>query len=490
MRHFSGAPVEVLRVLHMLAKKDPIHHFVYAQPKAIQKLCTGKYRKGAKKGKPLCLSTVEKCLRLFEAKNIVSHELPRSPDPSGAPRRGRVVVPHEMLCNCHPRACHYVGIERARGIWLRQGNGAVLVAEETADIGGGVALVQNRDDNSEAIPAQVRGDSGPGTREFFGDSGPGTVPGTVTGTVQSDANRLQRSGIEQSPEHFPDTFPEENRAEPFKLSEPEETIEPSEPFRGKGKSGGKGDDDPSSSGLLTNDGKTSTIAFREKPTAPIGSTVSQHFANADAGNILSLITDTLFDEENRSNKPYVIRDPEMNRLKDACLATVRTRGGVTLRSRKDLGDLMYEAARELMDTGGGKAPKAWFPLLDRLRRDAGPIEANNPNPTFSWERPNRDAQFSSPLCYGWLHSLFYNAVKETKTDLKPWEREFVKAGPRGNDVSYRTGWQFIHGLTLYLRENNLEVPGELTAVADWLWNADAAPDKPPAPWREPVVDDR
>lgn len=141
-RHFQkgSALLEVMRVLVKLAANDPVNHYVYATPKAIAKLCTGKFRKGKNRGKPLDITTVEKCLKCLEKLSIVSRELLHSPDVLGKPLRGRVIVPHEKLCERYARVCRYVGPGK-KGVWVPTPGGQVLVADEFADIEDGGAYV-------------------------------------------------------------------------------------------------------------------------------------------------------------------------------------------------------------------------------------------------------------------------------------------------------------------------------------------------------------
>lgn len=109
---------EVVRALEFLAKKNT-DRYVFASPKA---LCAqinrrgGSYRKGAGAGKPLSLSTVEKCLALLQQLQILSPTLRHSPD-SKQPTPGWVLAPHDDCCNTYAKRCAFIGPGK-KGHWV------------------------------------------------------------------------------------------------------------------------------------------------------------------------------------------------------------------------------------------------------------------------------------------------------------------------------------------------------------------------------------
>jgi hypothetical protein len=362
-RHCSGALREVVRVLVMLAKKDPVNHFVYAQPKAIQKLCTGKYREGKKKGVKLSLSTVEKCLRLLEELHIVSHELAHSPDYS-IQLRGRVITPHGNLCHCYPKVCRYVGVDGGSGIWLRDGAKAVLVTDAFADTGDEAALVQN----AEAIPGRVRTNSGPGTSEFRSDSGAGTVSGTVSGTVTDEPNKLKSKMVDEPTVKPPEAPPEENRTYPCESVKPVEPVEPLEPPQSGARNSDQASDAEKQEGR-GNPSLTSSSEETDLPKEKAGQaiTVEQFFNGITAdGSFIAKLSAGYISAETADKW----RDHE--KLLGTCLQVTNARGAAPLYSNRNLGDLMADIMVTYKQHWGGKTPREWYPTVKRLRSETQP----------------------------------------------------------------------------------------------------------------------
>ena len=127
----GSAMKEVLRWLEFFAKKHP-NRYVFITPQTLQKLATGKYRSGRKKGKPLSLSTVNKCLKAWQTLGVISPTLKHSID-GDLHVPGRVVAPHEACCYTHPKRCEVVGPGKI-GNWMHTAEGYVFVKDAASDV--------------------------------------------------------------------------------------------------------------------------------------------------------------------------------------------------------------------------------------------------------------------------------------------------------------------------------------------------------------------
>ena len=135
-RHVHGCARDLLTYIEFLATKNP-DRFVIASVPELTKGCNGKYRKNKK---PYSQVTVEKTLKIFRDRGIISKRIEMLF--YGITRSGFVAAPHDAMVIRHPKACVFTGIgaggpgQFINGIWAKNtlsANWFGLIDEESGD---------------------------------------------------------------------------------------------------------------------------------------------------------------------------------------------------------------------------------------------------------------------------------------------------------------------------------------------------------------------
>jgi hypothetical protein len=475
------------------AVKNP-QRAVFAGVDGITKGCHGKYRHTSD-GKPKAYSrsAIEHVIAAFEVLHILIYcKGVRIEDPMRGViwRPAYIVAPHDFMTiritYGRACACHFTGFPKEplpgmplRGpkIWVP---GYGKLSEKS------VATPERLRDDSVATPSRLRAHSGENSAK---NSGADSADSLFEQSDISGVNVCQ-SEVLQGVLHNVSGLLEP--LDPCESVEPFELLEPRDP-RNQNSVDHQNDEATikplpqtvfsSSLGLLTDEDQNQRpSASREAETVSAAVTVEKYFANADSDiAILRLITDNEFEPENSSWTKFKHKENFIS----VCREAIRAKGTVKLNGRLTLAMLMGEVIsildrqpveNRVTKEKASKYPTSWLKIKGTMLEGGRLHEVPGYVKKFGYTGTSR--YYSNPFAHGWLHQVFHQAVVENEIDLTPWESRFVLF--KDADAGYRQGWEFIHMLTLALKEE----PPALVTVRDWLWQRDAAPDKPKdPPWK-------
>jgi hypothetical protein len=432
--HFTGCAREVIGALELLASNRQ-DRFVFAGAKAIAKMCH--YRGDS--DKPYSVRTVQDCLSLLRSAKILSDKIPVKLDGEDGPvRMARVLNPHAAMTVRHPQRCVFVGTGNGEGTWTADGIWQPLDGGKLFGL-----VVDGRSDGR----TEGRNDGRNAGRSDGRSAGRNDRPkrralGRALGCAH-DLTELVDSEYDTQAqgEELPASSSRGTESEPLDPGEsvkPGEPVEPLEPtgvqiggdgdayrHQGKVQTKGKGDTDSTSLSFhsLTNQ--------RHEELKTVG----QHFEGKNSSELICLATDGDVSIPSCEGVPQaklarVTREISEYVAFAGYIATAaREYAGTVLSDRRVLAKILNRATV----ISGNAAPRPIFKTMKDFQEQGGEIMMVPPPPPPPPEKWSMD----------WL---------------------------RSQDLTFREAWQKLES----------EAPRE--KLDEW-YDRDAAPEKPPAPWR-------
>jgi hypothetical protein len=230
--HLDGCAREVTRVLELLAKNND-DRWVYITVPKLTKLCNGRFRSGKDKGKPYSQFTVEQALRFLRENNLISHKLGIAPD--GRTQNGFIVAPHGSLTRRSSRACNFVGLKNATGIFVIRNGGAAWLQNPEADTGDSFGLIQETEDTApdtapHTVPSTERATVGATDQPTDQASSQATEGATDRATDQHGIGYgAENPELIENTEDEPALYDDRSRENKPQPPQPREPFEPGEP---------------------------------------------------------------------------------------------------------------------------------------------------------------------------------------------------------------------------------------------------------------------